>query len=861
MKHILCAVLLVSILAVTTPLPYNNGANQYLSQKHQSNNRIPFSYIEKNLLTLSHFEFEEPSSSFIITDSTYATHSQRISQSIYVHRKTNLKVTSSGVVNTIPLEPLKTANNVRILTPHVQSHNPTIQILVRSEHSCISVRLLKNHHYTTQQCSVENFCLLNFEIHSEWWPLPSNDPSIVEVEYSTSCEKIHWLPVGRVSLELSSDSKEKAISGGNNVNLPFCIGNYEYERFTLRVSAKEFTDIKVITADHKNWNVTSIAENMFTIQSDRTDAAHSRWGSCNVMVWIKLRAREVSKETSAIVNLELSITNSIREIPIAPSFDFIIHPANKRVVHFVAWPKEQDVINTATLNGKPSSTTFDFIEIMGNAEIKMVQKVNCTFNSSNIQMSNDCRTLTVNQHTSPFGSIGEKIQFIDSGSETEASMNLYVPDDIIIRAQDLILQRIYIGGNQHWMVNNNHECDFKYQDSEYDILTRFYAQSDDDNREYLFDENKYAVVNDLVQISIRNQTVATVDRRLIHGKVPGQTDVQVKSPLSSDILASRLFRVESEAISLKKVVMNMVSSYGIVDKINFTEGIYSLSVRPFSDKSLENNYGTISVTLQFTDMSFTSIDFVPEKEYSIFTESFGPTKLKMENYRFFSIQDQFTKTTQVGLRSKIFVYSSNCELPRSVLSSRKFTTDVSLVSNQQLLQLSRDAVTKEKNILGSISPHDPPDYDTAPPQVTLTIFEMSGYILLGVLCVVCFAFIINCALIPNCRIDKCSDVQSPFCTAKSECLPIAEKPPISPWTYIYATHPPTRTVHYSVCACCFQDSPPEYQPPDYNASNLPVMLLNHKQKRSHSLPDQLQRVCHTILEEDEPDHNVVNSSV
>ncbi|KAJ0180432.1 hypothetical protein K1T71_003836 [Dendrolimus kikuchii] len=177
-------------------------------------------------------------------------------------------------------------------------------------------------------------------------------------------------------------------------------------------------------------------------------------------------------------------------------------------------------------------------------------------------------------------------------------------------------------------LTDQRSCRLRYQQSNVEVYARFLAKDHDSGRvSYFVSRRTWLKVTELVMSLMRvaDLRIATLRGRVLQGRSPGRTEVQVLSPITGRVIGLREVRVGNDKVSISQLLVRVISGL-------------QLNISP--DTAIENGYvsettvtrrltaqyqeGLLDIDLEFSDGSRTALRDVAISDYYLLVESLDP---------------------------------------------------------------------------------------------------------------------------------------------------------------------------------------------------------------------------------------------
>lgn len=173
--------------------------------------------------------------------------------------------------------------------------------------------------------------------------------------------------------------------------------------------------------------------------------------------------------------------------------------------------------------------------------------------------------------------------------------------------------------------DNDIGCRLRYQQTNVEVLTKFFSVDHDSGREAYFLNRKLSVkVTDLVLtlMQLSDSHVAVLRGNIIEGMNVGRSEVQIFSPITGQLLGEKEIIVSSDKEALTHLNVNLIT--GLETEVkpfeNFSNVWMSktISLSRFNSKYQE---GLLDIDLLFSDGSLVSLMDITSSDYNLLIES------------------------------------------------------------------------------------------------------------------------------------------------------------------------------------------------------------------------------------------------
>ncbi|XP_022686153.1 transmembrane protein 132C-like [Varroa jacobsoni] len=320
-----------------------------------------------------------------------------------------------------------------------------------------------------------------------------------------------------------------------------------------------------------------------------------------------------------------------------------------KVQNILMITKTRDLINTAIITGSQVSQLVKLIMISEAGQMSDVtHKAAChSSDESVLKVSPSCTSVYLDG-SEIRSSANVSIHVKYSGHMSESHFTVWTPETpFTISVSDEKLSHIKqwhapatAPHSYHRNALPKDECKLRFQQSIVKVYTRFVSINHNSGREnYLLGKRRLiADITDMVHIRSSNSHVASfVTPNILSGVHPGKADIQVVSPTTGKILATRSVRVTAEKEVITALNARVVSGLNLAVSSDATESA-SLNGRDSSnghseraiylakvsiDEKLTSRYqeAVLDVTLRFSDGSEMPLENFNPSEYNISVES------------------------------------------------------------------------------------------------------------------------------------------------------------------------------------------------------------------------------------------------
>ncbi|CAH1801046.1 unnamed protein product [Owenia fusiformis] len=176
-------------------------------------------------------------------------------------------------------------------------------------------------------------------------------------------------------------------------------------------------------------------------------------------------------------------------------------------------------------------------------------------------------------------------------------------------------------GEQPTFEKPQFSCHLRFQQTTPEVYARFYLPDaiSPDRKSYFFNKKAYFRVTDMVRERMRvaDTHIAALKDKIIMGKKPGRTEIQV---LSRDgrVIGARELRVGNDKVMIDRLEINMVTGISLaVEESHDLPGAVVAKVHREHTLSHKNQEAFLEVSILFTDGTLLSLSQVDSLDYFV----------------------------------------------------------------------------------------------------------------------------------------------------------------------------------------------------------------------------------------------------
>ncbi|KAL6081593.1 hypothetical protein STEG23_007808, partial [Scotinomys teguina] len=299
---------------------------------------------------------------------------------------------------------------------------------------------------------------------------------------------------------------------------------------------------------------------------------------------------------------------------------------------------DTEVLNTAILTGKPVSVPVKVVGVQEDGSVvDVLESVECrSADEDVVKVSNTCDSIFVNGKEMK-SKVGTIVNFTHQHFTSQVEVTVWVPRlPLQIEISDTELSqvkgwRIPVAANRRPTRESDDEedeekkgrgCTLQYQHALVRVLTQFVTESPDLGQlTYMLGPDWQFDITDLVTefVKVEEPKIAQLqDGRILAGREPGITTVQVLSPLSDSILAEKTVIVLDDRVTITELGVQLVAGLSLslqphkADKRTIVSTVAAQDV--FQAPQQE---AIVTSWILFSDGSVTPLDIYDPKDFSV----------------------------------------------------------------------------------------------------------------------------------------------------------------------------------------------------------------------------------------------------
>uniref|UniRef100_A0A8C1QDR7 Transmembrane protein 132C n=1 Tax=Cyprinus carpio TaxID=7962 RepID=A0A8C1QDR7_CYPCA len=323
-------------------------------------------------------------------------------------------------------------------------------------------------------------------------------------------------------------------------------------------------------------------------------------------------------------------------------------------------------------------------------------------------------------------------------------------------------------------------CALQYQHALVRVLTHFVAEPAGPGGElvHMLGSDWSADITEMVLdfLKVEDTSFARlIDGRVLVGRDPGITNIQVISPLSDSILAEKAITVVDDKVTITDLGVQLVGSLSLSLQASSTNNrAFYITTTAQDLLHTPKQEAIISAWIQYSDGSVTPLDIYDPKDFTLTITSLDDNVVS--SYQEHSqrwpiivaegegqgallrVEMMISETCQKSKRKSILamgIGNVQVKFGQNDLEQRSGTHDENISTTAKTLLTSRSGGNKQ----GGGQNNNPVDYTSFPVQVDLpggaesnltqaprglSDLEIGMYALLGVFCLAILVFLINC---------------------------------------------------------------------------------------------------------------------
>ncbi|XP_041504176.1 transmembrane protein 132B [Microtus oregoni] len=311
-------------------------------------------------------------------------------------------------------------------------------------------------------------------------------------------------------------------------------------------------------------------------------------------------------------------------------------------VGIVPLAMDTEVLNTAILTGKPVSVPVKVVGVQEDGSVvDVLESVECrSADEDVVKVSNTCDAIFVNGKEMK-SKVGTIVNFTHQHFTSQVEVTVWVPRlPLQIEISDTELSqikgwRIPVASNRRPTRESDDEedeekkgrgCTLQYQHALVRVLTQFVAESPDLGQlTYMLGPDWQFDITDLVTdfVKVEEPKIAQLqDGRILAGREPGITTVQVLSPLSDSILAEKTVIVLDDRVTITELGVQLVAGLSLSLQPHKADKRAIISTVAAQDVlQAPQQEAIVSSWILFSDGSVTPLDIYDPKDFSLTVSS------------------------------------------------------------------------------------------------------------------------------------------------------------------------------------------------------------------------------------------------
>ncbi|CAO2629716.1 Transmembrane protein 132B [Lemmus lemmus] len=311
-------------------------------------------------------------------------------------------------------------------------------------------------------------------------------------------------------------------------------------------------------------------------------------------------------------------------------------------VGIVPLAMDTEVLNTAILTGKPVSVPVKVVGVQEDGSVvDVLESVECrSADEDVVKVSNTCDAIFVNGKEMK-SKVGTIVNFTHQHFTSQVEVTVWVPRlPLQIEISDTELSqikgwRIPVASNRRPTRESDDEedeekkgrgCTLQYQHALVRVLTQFVAESPDLGQlTYMLGPDWQFDITDLVTefVKVEEPKIAQLqDGRILAGREPGITTVQVLSPLSDSILAEKTVIVLDDRVTITELGVQLVAGLSLSLQPHKADKRTIISMVAAQDVlQAPQQEAIVSSWILFSDGSVTPLDIYDPKDFSLTVSS------------------------------------------------------------------------------------------------------------------------------------------------------------------------------------------------------------------------------------------------
>ncbi|XP_076779085.1 transmembrane protein 132B [Arvicanthis niloticus] len=420
------------------------------------------------------------------------------------------------------------------------------------------------------------------------------------------------------------------------------------EQFTLRIKAAAGVKITAVRVSHEDqWAVQEEIEQdgtqttaALSCMGHHPDTQSRANGSFYEILQVDFGVDNSSGLAGAqqiTWQVEYPVEDSMSELFVSEIFI-----SQTTFVGIVPLTMDTEVLNTAILTGKPVSVPVKVVGVQEDGSVvDVLESVECrSADEDVVKVSNTCDSIFVNGKEMK-SKVGTIVNFTHQHFTSQVEITVWVPRlPLQIEISDTELSqikgwRIPVVSNRRPTRESDDEedeekkgrgCTLQYQHALVRVLTQFVSESPDLGQlTYMLGPDWQFDITDLVTefVKVEEPKIAQLqDGRILAGREPGITTVQVLSPLSDSILAEKTVIVLDDRVTITELGVQLVAGLSLslqphrADKRAIVSTVAAQDVLQAPQQE-----AIVSSWILFSDGSVTPLDIYDPKDFSVTVSS------------------------------------------------------------------------------------------------------------------------------------------------------------------------------------------------------------------------------------------------
>ncbi|XP_029389708.1 transmembrane protein 132B [Mus pahari] len=420
------------------------------------------------------------------------------------------------------------------------------------------------------------------------------------------------------------------------------------EKFTLRIKAAAGVKITAVRVSHEDqWAVQEEIEQdgtqtmaALSCMGHHPDTQSRANGSFYEILQVDFGVDNSSSLAGAqqiTWQVEYPVEDSMSELFVSEIFI-----SQTTFVGIVPLTMDTEILNTAILTGKPVSVPVKVVGVQEDGSVvDVLESVECrSADEDVVKVSNTCDSIFVNGKEMK-SKVGTIVNFTHQHFTSQVEITVWVPRlPLQIEISDTELSqikgwRIPVASNRRPTRESDDEedeekkgrgCTLQYQHALVRVLTQFVSESPDLGQlTYMLGPDWQFDITDLVTefVKVEEPKIAQLqDGRILAGREPGITTVQVLSPLSDSILAEKTVIVLDDRVTITELGVQLVAGLSLslqphrADKRAIVATVAAQDILQAPQQE-----AIVSSWILFSDGSVTPLDIYDPKDFSMTVSS------------------------------------------------------------------------------------------------------------------------------------------------------------------------------------------------------------------------------------------------